>query len=210
MTQNDFLGFMYSRVAALPAAARRPSQDNLLNRWSLIVAWTNFCTTRTVPRNNLSDLLRYSAVKLTAITCTSQCPADPNASCQQLFEACVNSPLNVVADPWSEINCVLAAICRGRAAFGEQLACATDTTLVDMETYPRLTQAMFNRLSFGDDIISRQNFLDSYYGALARLPSPQWPDVNYVLARWKVIEDRTGFYDGNIALRYISEWLRWM
>ncbi|KAF4575170.1 hypothetical protein EYR40_005099 [Pleurotus pulmonarius] len=205
-----FSDFIVEQMSRFGTRAPGPATP-LSGRWSLIVAWTNFCSTNIVPRANLSDLLRYSFTKLTSTTCTggSQCTPDPNASCEQLFQACV-ATANVLTNPYTNINCVLAATCKdgGINAFGEAVGCAKNTQS-NPRAYPRLSSSVFNALAFGDGFVNQQNYIDSYYGALSTLTNPAWPDVAYVIGKWTTIQTWTAFPSGEVPYGNFADFLQY-
>ncbi|KAM6499070.1 hypothetical protein JOM56_004578 [Amanita muscaria] len=65
-TQQNLVSFTYSSVSAIATSLHRypGSFDIVYGRWNLIVKWTNFCSTSTVPQQNLSDFLKYSHIAL--------------------------------------------------------------------------------------------------------------------------------------------------
>ncbi|KAF8638151.1 hypothetical protein AX17_002408 [Amanita inopinata Kibby_2008] len=212
-TQQNFIDFTYGALAKIGGAVRYPSTvDFVIKRWDLIVAWTNFCSTNAVPQKNLSDFLRYSADPITS-TCPEQtCPPDPNASCQQLFESCLKAP-TILTDPYANTQCVLAATCysAGVKAFGNAISCAKNTfgRNANPQFWPRLTEATFFELSRNQPDMSQQNYIDAFYGALATLSSPIWPDVNYVIGRWTHIKTWAGFPSGNIPYKNFADYLQY-
>ncbi|KAK2464916.1 hypothetical protein APHAL10511_002992 [Amanita phalloides] len=70
-TQQNFVDFTYGAISAIgTSAVRWPSTIQFVTqRWAIIVAWTNFCSTGKVPQKNLSDFLKYSHVPLTSTSC---------------------------------------------------------------------------------------------------------------------------------------------
>ncbi|KAM6492351.1 hypothetical protein JOM56_012075 [Amanita muscaria] len=57
-------------------------------------------------------------------------------------------------------------------------------------------------------IASQQNYIDAYYSTLSKLPSPLWPDINYVIGNWAVIASWTKFPSGNIPYLSLADWLQ--
>ncbi|KAM6488950.1 hypothetical protein JOM56_015586, partial [Amanita muscaria] len=55
--------------------------------------------------------------------------------------------------------------------------------------------------------ISQQNYIDAFYGALGKLSSPIWPDVNYVIGKWTTIATWAKFPNGNIPYGNFADWL---
>lgn len=212
-TQQNFVDFTYGSVTAIgTSAARYPSTIDFVTRtWASIVQWTNFCSTGAVPQQNLSDLLQYSHVALTGTCSAVTCTPDANASCNQLFTACLSSS-TILTDPYADSNCVLAATCWGGGinAFGNAISCAKNTQgkNANPQFWPRLTQAVFNTLGNSNTgIISQQNYIDAFYGSLGKLSSPIWPDVNYVIGKWTTIATWAKFPNGNIPYGNFADWL---
>ncbi|KAF8635168.1 hypothetical protein AX15_000504 [Amanita polypyramis BW_CC] len=180
-TQQNLIDFTYGSLSAIgTSAVRYPSTiDFVTQRWSIIVAWTNFCTTGKVPQKNLSDFLKYSHGALTSTSCTGPtCTPDPNASCAELFSVCLNAKA-ILTDPYADSNCVLAATCfnGGVKAFGNAISCAKNTfgRNTNPQFWPRLSQTVFNTMS-KNGVMNQQNYIDAFYGALAQLTSPIWPE----------------------------------
>ncbi|KAF8626792.1 hypothetical protein AX17_006451 [Amanita inopinata Kibby_2008] len=213
-TRQNFIDFTFRTLTSIGPGVRFPATVNFVTqRWTIIVAWTNSCRTGIVRRKNLSDFLQHSSLPLTSTACAgAACFPKIDASCQQLFQSCASEISPASVNPFASVNCVLSATCHPNTVktFGTDVSCAMGAFRKNANpvNWPRLTRTTFHELSGGHNTISQQNYIDAFYGALAALPSPIWPNVEDVIARWTHVKEWTGFPDGNVPFKNFVDFLQ--
>lgn len=232
LSQQEFIDFYYGTIASINAtnATIKPefpsSVDSVIAWWQVVVAWTGNCATGNVPYNNFADWIQFSdspgvcgavqscdaATNAGLQACVPQRATD-NGSCAEMVSQC-----SVVAGPSSPIfsiqYCVLAAFCFSQSTIDvliNQLLQGLHIKPILSAQQPRLTEAEFNKLSNGKSVVSQQDVIDAYYGALtntihscggpigAETPCPTgtsgpYPtDASYVIDFWTTVSAWTGF-----------------
>ncbi|KAF8963177.1 hypothetical protein BDZ97DRAFT_1822163 [Flammula alnicola] len=205
------------------------SADAVIAWWQNVVAWTGFCATSSIPYSNFADWIEYSnnlgvcgavqscdaATNAAAPPCVPQRSTD-NGSCAEMVDQCSIGSAKAT-NVFNNNYCVLAAFCYSESTVDvliEQLTkddyLSTSPPLLSVNQ-PRLAQSVFNAFSGGNSVVSQQNIIDAYYGALtntvrscggppgAETPCPSgssgpYPtDVSYVTDFWDTISAWTGF-----------------
>ncbi|KAF8963185.1 hypothetical protein BDZ97DRAFT_1822197 [Flammula alnicola] len=220
----------YNQSIPIVSTPEYPSTaDAVIAWWQTAVAWTGFCATSSIPYSNFADWIEYSntagvcpavqscnaAINAAAPICVPQRSTD-NGSCAEIVDQCTIGSAKAT-NVFNDNYCVLAAFCYSESTVDvliEQLTkddyLSTSPPLLSVNQ-PRLAQSVFNGLSRGNSVVSQQNVIDAYYGALtntvrscggppgAETPCPSgtsgpYPtDASYVIDFWETISAWTGF-----------------
>ncbi|PPQ76781.1 hypothetical protein CVT26_001953 [Gymnopilus dilepis] len=205
------------------------SAQAVIGWWEAVVAWTGFCDTSAVPYQNFADWIEYSTqpgVCPAVQSCTPIQGARPiicvpqeitdNGSCAEMFRQC-SVGAGDASSIFSSRYCVLTAFCYSQSTIDtliEQLHqedYLSPNAPVLSANQPRLSQSVFNAISSGNSVVSQQNVIDAYYGALTNTiqscggppgaetscstgtSGPYPTDASYVIDFWEKVSAWTGF-----------------
>ncbi|KAG2068335.1 hypothetical protein BDR04DRAFT_1079502 [Suillus decipiens] len=223
MTQKNYIDAYYHQISITPGGSYPANVTDIIDQWMTIVAWTGFCATGNIPYTNLADWLEYSSVpgvcpavascNTTIVASTVPCVPQPitdNGSCAEMVTQC---QFWVAHGLFQNEHCVLASFCYAWS----------NTDVLLQHEYPpyyspmpktsdqaMLSDAVFYNMTGGAALMTQQNVIDAYYGALtgemeiepfsstvgkSNYNGPYPTSVDYVIEFWGIISAWTGFCD---------------
>jgi hypothetical protein len=239
ITQQQFIDFYYETISSINATisngtvviakSEYPSSASaVIGWWQNVVAWTGFCESSSIPYKNFADWIQFSnspgvcpavqtcgTINTNVPPCIPQRPTD-NGSCSEMGTQCsvlAGSARNIFSDKY----CVLTAFCYSQSTVDtlidelhrqDYLDTKPPTQSIDQ---PRLSQSIFDAFSLGKSVVSQQDIIDAYYGALTNTiqscggppgaetscstgsSGPYPTDASYVIDFWETVSAWTGF-----------------
>ncbi|KAH7907375.1 hypothetical protein BJ138DRAFT_1014591 [Hygrophoropsis aurantiaca] len=239
MSQQNYIDAYYYEISITPGGSYPDDVSDLLDQWETIAAWTGFCSTMDIPYSNFADWLEYSSTPgvcpavqscnateaATVTPCVPQ-PITDNGSCAEMVNQC---QLFVTGGLFQNELCVLASFCYAESTTDVLLRNEYPSYVSPIPTSlqeQRLSQDVFNNMTGGAAVMTQQNAIDAYYGALTGTytslggpfgaetpekttndgPYPTSPD--YVINFWSIISAWTGNCDTKeIAYENLADYL---
>ncbi|KIL67126.1 hypothetical protein M378DRAFT_329114 [Amanita muscaria Koide BX008] len=188
----------------------------VITNFDPILAWTGFCSTGAIPKQNFLDWFQYSSIAGGPATTCGLIPPCPTFQYSvaypytiDLLVPCANEQ-NALSDPFSISVCVAAALnnfdgvdvfleavtCRYNVIFGTNHSAPASNTLP-----PHIAQT---------SPYSQQNFIDFTYKTLSSLQaSVRWPaSVDSIITQWSYILQWTNFCSaGTVPEKNLSDLL---
>ncbi|KAF9465605.1 hypothetical protein BDZ94DRAFT_1214436 [Collybia nuda] len=169
--------------------------------------------------SSLSLLVTTSLYLLAVVDAAPSAPSkrqSDNGACQQLTTNCVNAVDKSLNNVFAIESCVLAASCfNGQRPVDNFLAfvsAAKNGNSVpppQSVNLPRVTSTVMNAISTNAKFISRQNYIDAFYGQLSATNGP-WPsNADVVINYFERVAVWTAFCAGDIPFRNFQDYFQY-
>ncbi|KAF8632758.1 hypothetical protein AX15_001696 [Amanita polypyramis BW_CC] len=183
--------------------------------WDSILAWTGFCSSGTIPKQNFLDWFQYSStVSGPGTSCgdpIDECSLSDFPYQMDLLNPCSNIQ-NAISNPFSISVCVAAALNwdTGIDSFLQALTCRYNSKFGTNHSTPASTSLPALSVNIAQSSpYTQQNFIDFTYGALSSIQaSVRYPTyISWVVRHWEDITEWTGFCGTSVPKKNLSDFL---